>query len=33
LIGIPLPKISYLALAESRGLGRVDWEKLRVRKV
>ncbi len=33
LIGIPLPKITYLALAESRGLGRLDWEKLRVSRV
>ena len=33
LIGIPLAKVTYLQAAEVRGLGRVDWQKLRVKKV
>jgi uncharacterized protein (DUF362 family) len=33
LLGIETSKVSYLAPAEARGLGRVDWEKRRVRNV
>jgi uncharacterized protein (DUF362 family) len=33
LLGIPPATVSYLALGEARGLGVVDWERLRVRRV
>ncbi len=33
LLGIPASSVGYLALAQARGLGSMDWEKLRVSKV
>lgn len=33
LVGVPLSEMGYFGMAEARGLGRVDWQKLRVSKV